>query len=66
MATKYYNVILKCLKSDQVVWLKYRTVNRLNNLFELVEANGYKIDYVNLYDAKTKQKIESYAYSGRI
>ena len=66
MAAKYYNVILKCLKSEEVVWLKYRTVNRLNNLFELVEANGYKIDYVNLYDAKTKQKIESYAYSGRI
>jgi hypothetical protein len=65
MATKYYNVILKCLKSDQVVWLKYRTVNRLNNLFELVESNGYKIDYVNLYDAKTKQKVESYAYSTR-
>ena len=66
MAAKYYNVILKCLKSEEVVWLKYRTVNRLNNLFELVESNGYKIDYVNLYDAKTKQKIESYAYSGRI
>jgi hypothetical protein len=65
MGAKYYNVILKCLKNDQVVWLKYRTVNRLNNLFELVENNGYKIDYVNLYDAKTKQKIESYAYSGR-
>jgi hypothetical protein len=66
MVAKYYNVILKCLKNEQVVWLKYRMVNRLNNLFELVEANGYKIDYVNLYDSKTKQKIESYAYSGRI
>jgi len=65
MVTKYYNVILKCLKGEEDVWLKYRTVNRLNNLFELVENNGYKIDYVNLYDAKTKQKLESYAYSGR-
>lgn len=66
MATKYFNVILKCFKGEEVVWLKYRMVNKLNNLFELVEGNGYKIDYVNLYDAKTKQKIESYAYSGKI
>lgn len=63
MAAKYYNVILKCFRGEEVVWLKYRTVNRLNNLFELVEANGYKIDYVNIYDSKTKQKIESYAYA---
>lgn len=65
MVIKYYNVILKCLKDEEVFWLKYRMVNKLNNLFELVEANGYKIDYVNLYDAKTKQKIESYAYSSK-
>lgn len=59
---KYFNVILKCLKNEQIVFLKYRNVNRLNNLFQLLQEQGYKIDYVNLYDTKTKQKIESYAY----
>jgi len=59
---KYFNVILKCIKNEQIVFLKYRNVNRLNNLFQLLQEQGYKIDYVNLYDTKTKQKIESYAY----
>lgn len=62
MGTKYYNVILKCIKHKEVVWLKYRTVNKLSNLFEVVESKGYQIDFVNLYDTRTKQKVESYAY----
>lgn len=58
----YYNVILKVIKDGEISYLKYRTVNRLEKLFELIESKGYKIDYVNLYNAKTKEKIRSYAY----
>jgi hypothetical protein len=66
MGTKYYNVILKCIKHQEVVWLKYRTVNKLSNLFQVVESKGYQIDFVNLYDTRTKQKVESYAYKSSI
>jgi hypothetical protein len=60
----YYNVILKVIRKDKPVFLKYRNVNRLEKLFEMVEARGEKISYVNLYNSKTKEKIRSYAYTG--
>jgi len=59
---KYLNVILKCYYNNEVVFLKYRNVNKLNSLFQLLENRGYKIDFVNLYNAKTKEKIDSYSY----
>jgi hypothetical protein len=62
---KYYNVVLKCIKNQEIVWLKYRTVNKLQSLFQVVEAKGYTIDFVNLYDAKTKEVVDSYAYNSR-
>jgi hypothetical protein len=58
----YYNVILKVIREKETVFLKYRNVNRLEKLFELVESQGQRIDYVNLYNARTKEKIRSYAY----
>lgn len=62
---KYYNVILKVIRNGEVAFLKYRTVNRLEKLFQVVEESGCKIEYVNLYDAKTKAKIDGYPYPKR-
>jgi hypothetical protein len=62
---KYYNVILKVIRNGETVFLKYRTVNRLEKLFQVVEESGCTIEYVNLYDAKTKERIEGYAYTKR-
>lgn len=59
---KYYNVILKVVRNGKVEFLKYRTVNRLEKLFKVVEEMGCKIEYVNLYDAKTKERVDGYPY----
>lgn len=59
---KLYNLILKVIFNGSTTFLKYRKVNNINTLFSYLENNGYKIDYVNLYDHKTKQHIESYSY----
>jgi hypothetical protein len=63
---KYYNIILKVSQNGQIRFLKYRTVNRLEKLFAAVEANGCTIEYVNVYDAKTKERVEGYPYKDRI
>ena len=62
---KYYNVILKVIRNGKIEFLKYRTVNRLEKLFKVVEEAGCKIEYVNLYDAKTKERVDGYAYKDR-
>lgn len=62
---RYYNVILKVIRNGETTFLKYRTVNRLEKLFQVVEESGCKIEYVNLYDAKTKEKVEAYPYPKR-
>jgi hypothetical protein len=61
-----YNVILKVVREGQESFLKYRSVVKLGKLLEYVEGKGYQVKYINLYDAKTKQRIDGYAYgSGR-
>jgi hypothetical protein len=58
----YYNVILKVIRGGKIAFLKYRKVNRLDKLFQYVESQNQRIEYVNLYDSRTKEKIESYPY----
>jgi hypothetical protein len=57
-----YNVILKTVREGQTTFLKYRSVTRLGKLLQFVEAKGYSIKYVNLYDGKTKEKLDGYPY----
>lgn len=59
---KQYNLILKVFLDGSMKFLKYRKVTNTNRLFFYLESKGYKIDYVNVYDHKTKQHIESYSY----
>lgn len=59
---KYYNVILKVRRNGNTAFLKYRNVNRLEKLIQLVEERGEVVEYVNLYDVRTKEKIDSYYY----
>lgn len=59
---KYYNVILQVVKDGEVRFLKYRGVNTLDKLLGVVQSKGFVIRYVNLYDAKTKEKLEGYPY----
>ena len=63
---KQYNLILKVLENGTTPkFLKYRGVTKPNSLFKYLEAKGLKIDFVNVYDKKTKQHIHSYQYNGR-
>lgn len=58
-----YNIITKAAKDGQSKFLKYRNVNNVNKLLAYIEKQGYKIEYVNLYNAKTKAKM--YKCSGK-
>jgi hypothetical protein len=58
-----YNVILKATLRGETVFLKYRSVTRLGKLIQYVEAQGYEIRYINLYDAKTKERLDGYPYT---
>ena len=62
---KQYNLILKVLENGTPKFLKYRGVTKPNKLFQYLENKGLKIDFVNVYDKKTKQHIHSYQYNGR-
>jgi len=64
MKHKAVNVILKCFDLNDlnnVSFLKYRSVTNLNNLLLYVEKS-YKIDYINIYDHSTKEKIKGISY----
>lgn len=60
---KPLNIILKVFLSDlkTVKFLKYRNVTNLNSLLSHVEKS-YKIDYINLYDKESKERIKGISY----
>lgn len=58
---KSVNVILKIKDLDGFKFIKYRNVTDLNNLLAYVEKR-HEIDYINLYDSITKEKIKGISY----
>jgi len=62
MKHKELNVILKVYdSSNQVRFLKYRGVTNVVSLIDYL-SKMYIIDYLNLYDKKTKEKLQSISY----
>lgn len=63
MKHKELNIIFKVFDSNgEVKFLKYRGVTNLNNLINYT-LKAYSIDYINIYDKKTKERIKSLSFN---
>ncbi len=57
---QYYNVILQVKDQSEIKFYKYRHVNKVDSLIDYLEKKGIEVLFVNIYNTKTKEKIESY------
>jgi hypothetical protein len=54
-----YNIVAKVIEanSGKIKWLKYHNVKHLNSIVLYIEKKGFTIDYLNVYNAKNKEKV---------
>jgi len=60
---EYFNVIIQIKDKDKSIkFLKYRHVNKIDSLITYLEKKGFEVLYINLYNEKTKIKLDSYPH----
>lgn len=64
---KFYNLILRVKDSTgNEKFLKYRGVAKVRKLVSWLTEKGYTIEFVNVYDNKTKEKLYSSTFKDSI